>query len=164
MRQLTLLTLLVIRDTLSLESTERLNERRTQHTKQTCEITTTLKSLPLLHSTIEMKLMYSPKKPKTNQEEHTIGEELYLVHLQRTSAPDPHPEDAEDDHDLPHPRKPNRSIGEELFNVHLKRSQGMEPDYDIEGAVKADDVKKETECPYSLRSKDKQAKAHHQSK
>ena len=111
-----------------------------------------------------MAIMHSPKKSKTNQEEHTIGEELYLVHLQRTSAPDPNPEDAEDDHDLAHPRKPNRSIGEELFNVHLKRSQGMEPDYDIDGEIKAGDLKKETECPYSLRSKDKKVKVQRQSK
>jgi hypothetical protein len=102
--------------------------------------------------------MQSPKKPKPNntEEHHTIGEELYLVHLQRCSAPDAHPEDKEDDHDLPHPRKSNRTIGEELFSVHLKRSQGMDPDYDVDNGEKnSDGVKKESECPYALRSKDK---------
>jgi hypothetical protein len=106
--------------------------------------------------------MQSPKKPKTNEEEHhTIGEELYLVHLQRITAPDPHPEDAEDDHDLPHPRKMNRTIGEELFNVHLKRSQGLDPDYDVDAVNQGNAVvKKEVEdCPYALRSKDKKVKA-----
>ena len=59
------------------------------------------------------------------------GEELFLVHLSRSSAPDPHPEDTEDDHDYETPRKPSKTIGEELFEVHLKRSQGLEPDYDV---------------------------------
>lgn len=102
--------------------------------------------------------MQSPKKSKPNTEEHTIGEELFLVHLQRSSAPDAHPEDNEDDHDLPHPRKTNRTIGEELFNIHLKRSQGMDPDYDVDNTGDKIDVKKDIECPYALRSKDKHVK------
>ena len=58
------------------------------------------------------------------------------------AAPDPHPEDIEDDHDYPHPRKPKKSIGEELFQVHLKRSEGLEPDYDVEPDSNEDKVKK----------------------
>ena len=67
------------------------------------------------------------KRPRA----YSKGEELFLVHLSRSSAPDPHPEDIEDDHDYETPRKPNKTIGEELFEVHLKRSQGLEPDYDV---------------------------------
>ena len=87
------------------------------------------------------------------------GEELYLVHLRRTSAPDPHPEDAEDDHDYESPRKPRKTIGEELFDVHLKRSKGMQPDYDLDpdDAINEKPVAKvaKIECRYNLRSKDK---------
>ncbi|EED91635.1 predicted protein [Thalassiosira pseudonana CCMP1335] len=92
------------------------------------------------------------------------GEELFLVHLQRMSAPDPHPEDAEDDHDYPHPRKTAHSVGEELFNIHLKRSEGLDPDYDVEedgkkavgGGVEgvADDDVKKSSRGYELRSRD----------
>lgn len=67
------------------------------------------------------------KRPRA----YSKGEELYLVHLSRMSAPDPHPEDAEDDHDVDTPRKPKKTVGEELYEVHLKRSQGSEPDYDV---------------------------------
>ena len=95
--------------------------------------------------------MQSPKKSKPSVEEHTVGEELYLVHLQRSS------EEAEEDYDLPHPRKLNRTIGEELFNIHLKRSEGVDPDYDVEDYGVKEEVKK-TECAYGLRSKDKQVK------
>eukprot|EP00956_Cyclotella_meneghiniana_P015187 scaffold23035_cov73-Cyclotella_meneghiniana.AAC.13 len=97
-------------------------------------------------------MVHSPKKTKSSHECRSIGEELYQVYLQRSSAPDPNPEENEDDHDLPHPRKLNRTIGEELFSVHLKRSQGMEPDYDGEKSI--DDTKK-TNCPYALGSRDK---------
>ena len=90
------------------------------------------------------------------------GEELYFVHLQRTAAPDAHPEDAEDDHDHEAPRKPKVTIGEELFKVHLKRSQGLEPDYDVDPAdAKKPAAKAKSECQskahYNLRSKDKKA-------
>jgi len=104
-------------------------------------------------------MMRSSKDLKPIEEHHTIGEELFLVHLQRTSAPDAHPEEAEDDHDLPHPREPTKTVGEELFNVHLKRSQGMDPDYDVDiEQKKSDHHLKTTESPYALRSKDKQVK------
>ena len=70
-----------------------------------------------------------PKRPRA----YSKGEELYLVHLQRMAAPDPHPEDVEDDHDYATPRKHPRdtTIGEELFQVHLDRSRGLPPDYDV---------------------------------
>lgn len=67
------------------------------------------------------------------------GEELYLVHLQRINAFDPHPEDNDDDHDYPHPKKGNKTVGEELYCVHVKRSQGLEPDYDGD-AVASEEV------------------------
>lgn len=92
------------------------------------------------------------------------GEELYFIHLQR-SAPGPHPEDAEDDHDYEAPRHPKKTIGEELFEVHLKRSQGLEPDYDVDAedkkpAAAKEEVKVETQeikGHYNLRSNDKKA-------
>ena len=113
--------------------------------------------------------MKIPNKPKTStEEEHTLGEELYLVHLQRMSAPDPHPEDAEDDHDRPHTRHLNRTIGEELFAVHLKRSVGTDPDYDVpsgqSGDCKRIEVHKNGDCAYALRSKDKHLKVAHGNK
>ena len=76
------------------------------------------------------------KRPRA----YSKGEELYLVHLSRMSAPDPHPEDAEDDHDVEETprRKPKKTIGEELYEVHLKRSQGLEPDYDVPISNKKD--------------------------
>lgn len=85
----------------------------------------------------------SPSPPKKSK-----GEELYLVHLQRSNAPDPHPEDAEDDHDYPHPRKipGGKTIGEELFSVHLKRSKGLGPDYDVDPEnVEGDDEPKSSD-------------------
>ncbi|KAL7517878.1 hypothetical protein ACHAWX_002755 [Stephanocyclus meneghinianus] len=107
--------------------------------------------------------MKIPNTSKSSpEEEHTLGEELYLVHLQRMSAPDPHPEDTEDDHDQSHPRKLNRTVGEELFAVHLKRSAGTDPDYDVPleqgGDIKRNDVQKNGDCAYALRSKDKHVK------
>lgn len=89
------------------------------------------------------------------------GEELYFVHLQRTTAPDPHPEDIEDDHDYETPRHPKMTIGEELFQVHLKRSEGLEPDYDVEDqkpAAKEAKIKAENKAHYNLRSKDNKVK------
>lgn len=83
------------------------------------------------------------KRPRADSR----GEELFLVHLQRMAAPDPHPEDAEDDHDYEIPRKPNKSIGEELFEVHLKRSVGLELDCDDSDAKESNEkpIVKETE-------------------
>ena len=79
-------------------------------------------------------------RPRANSK----GEELYFVHLQRMTAPDPHPEDAEDDHDYEIPRKPIKSIGEELFEIHLKRSQGLELDCDVDLGAKGSDRKPAT--------------------
>ena len=89
----------------------------------------------------------------------SVGEELYLVHLQRK-------EQAErgDDQDHNNILKSPPRIGEELWQVHLKRSVGLEPDYDKEENLnknhqkkirvisdrKADDNKP---CPYNLRNK-----------
>ena len=74
----------------------------------------------------------SESTPEKRSRANSKGEELYLIHLKRTAAPDPHPEDAEDDHDYEVPRHPKKTIGEELFEVHLKRSKGLEPDYDVD--------------------------------
>lgn len=105
---------------------------------------------------------------------NSLGEELFLVHLQRTTAPDPHPEDAEDDHDYDKPRKPKKTIGEELFEVHLKRSKGLEPDYDCfksSGAKPAADEAKvkskiynkliQNKAHYNLRARRHSPPAHH---
>ena len=78
----------------------------------------------------ETSLPLTPQSKRLRAD--SIGEELYLVHLHRMSAPDPHPEDAEDDHDIQPPRHPMKTVGEELFAVHLRRSQGVEPDYDVD--------------------------------
>ena len=98
----------------------------------------------------------------------SLGEELFLVHLKRTTAPDQHPEDAEDDHDYDKPRKPKKSIGEELFEVHLQRSKGLEPDYDVDAknsdakppADKAES-KSESNARYNLRTRRHSPSAHH---
>ena len=84
--------------------------------------------------------MASPQQQRPRA--YSKGEELYLVHLARSSA-DPHPEDNEDDHDYPPPRSPKKSIGEELFEIHLKRSQGFPPDYDIAEEDQKQEVSKE---------------------
>jgi len=112
----------------------------------------------------ETSLRLTP--PSKRLRANSKGEELYFVHLQRMSAPDPHPEDAEDDHDHEAPRHPKKTAGEELFQVYLKRSEGLEPDYDIDPDTKGEDekpVSKEaklesvSKAHYSLRSKDKKA-------
>jgi hypothetical protein len=61
-------------------------------------------------------------KPKS------LGEELYLVHLQRVAGVTPE----EEDFDTLTPRKRAHSLGEELWDVHLKRSHGLEGDRDEE--------------------------------
>mmetsp|Transcript_47436 Transcript_47436/g.100804 ORF Transcript_47436/g.100804 Transcript_47436/m.100804 type:complete len:117 (-) Transcript_47436:201-551(-) len=103
-----------------------------------------------------------PLTPPTKRlRANSKGEELYFVHLQRMTAPDPHPEDAEDDHDYEAPRKPNKTIGEELFEVHLKRSQGLEPDYDVDhdgkgsdgkSAAKGSKIESQTKSSYCLKN------------
>ena len=70
---------------------------------------------------------------------YSKGEELFLVHLARSSAPDPD----DDDHDYPPHRSPKKSIGEELFEIHLKRSQGLPPDYDVVEENQKQEVSKE---------------------
>lgn len=107
---------------------------------------------------IPLPLTPQSKRPRANSR----GEELFLVHLTRTTAPDPHPEDAEDDHDYEIPRHPLKSIGEELFQVHLKRSQGLEPDYDVDpdadstdkkAAAKGANTEAEGKAHYNLRNR-----------
>eukprot|EP00586_Coscinodiscus_wailesii_P013680 CAMPEP_0172491654 /NCGR_PEP_ID=MMETSP1066-20121228/22533_1 /TAXON_ID=671091 /ORGANISM="Coscinodiscus wailesii, Strain CCMP2513" /LENGTH=125 /DNA_ID=CAMNT_0013260815 /DNA_START=114 /DNA_END=491 /DNA_ORIENTATION=+ len=68
------------------------------------------------------------------QRKRTVGEELYLVHLQR-SHHHSNSEDSEDDRDvmIDVPRKRSRSMGDELFSVHLKRSEGCSFDCDVDG-------------------------------
>ncbi|KAL3815714.1 hypothetical protein ACHAXA_004894 [Cyclostephanos tholiformis] len=101
---------------------------------------------------------------------NSLGEELFLIHLRRTTAPDPHPEDAEDDHDYDKPRKPKKTIGEELFEVHLKRSKGLKPDYDFNPDAKishakpaADEAesKSESNARYNLRTRRNPSSANH---
>jgi hypothetical protein len=82
----------------------------------------------------------------------TIGEELYLVHLQRREGEEPR----EEDFDLSSDRKREHDAGEELWEVHLKRSRGLVPDLDLdtdknEEAIETSPPK---ECRYNLRSKD----------
>ena len=48
--------------------------------------------------------------PSTKIRANSMGEELYFVHLQRMTAPDPHPEDAEDDHDYEAARHPKKQL------------------------------------------------------
>ncbi|KAL7544281.1 hypothetical protein ACHAWF_007665 [Thalassiosira exigua] len=106
-------------------------------------------------------LPLSPPPSSKGPHANSKGEELYFVHLRRTTAPDPHPEDAEDDHNYESPRKPKKTIGEELFEVHLKRSKGLEPDYDVPASTISDNKpaakEAEIECHYNLRSKDKKS-------
>mmetsp|Transcript_21302 Transcript_21302/g.38561 ORF Transcript_21302/g.38561 Transcript_21302/m.38561 type:complete len:117 (-) Transcript_21302:1302-1652(-) len=99
-----------------------------------------------------------PLTPPTKRlRANSRGEELYFVHLQRMTAPDPHPEDAEDDHDYETPRKSEKTIGEELFEVYLKRSQGLQPDYDVDPDAKGSDEK-----PAAKEEKvESESKAHH---
>lgn len=66
-----------------------------------------------------------------NEKKHTIGEELFLEHLNRITGLPP----SEDDFDREYPRQRSRSVGEELWEVHVKRSCGMEPDFDVEAAT-----------------------------
>ena len=96
----------------------------------------------------------TPSAPVTKRlRANSKGEELYFIHLQRTS-----PEDAEDDHDDPPPRQPKMTVGEELFNVHLKRSQGLEPDFDVDPDVaKEAKIECQSKARYNLRSNDKKA-------
>ena len=97
--------------------------------------------------------------PSQRLRANSLGEELFLIHLRRTTAPDPHPEDAEDDHDYDKPRKPKKTIGEELFEVHLKRSKGVELNCDINPDAKNSDAKPEAESKsernarYNLRTR-----------
>ena len=93
----------------------------------------------------------APPKPTT------LGEELYMVHLQRHAGEVPN----EDDFDHESPRKRGHSVGEELWEVHLRRSQGLPEDLD-DGAnyekIAKDRKKAQGEspmpCRYNLRSKD----------
>jgi hypothetical protein len=85
----------------------------------------------------------------------TIGEELYLVHLQRHAGDKPR----EEDFDHLSPRKRFHDVGEELWEVHLKRSRGLAPDIDTAERDRKDEEAKmasvpKNACPYNLRSKD----------
>ena len=112
----------------------------------------------------ETSLPLTPPSKKIRA--NSMGEELYFVHLQRMTAPDPHPEDAEDDHDYEAARHPKKTVGEELFEVQLKRSQGLGPDCDVDyddkgvndkPAAKESKTESAIKPHYSLRSKDKMA-------
>lgn len=102
--------------------------------------------------TLSSPLTPLAKRPRAD----SIGEELYLVHLQRMAAPDPHPEDAEDDHDRESPRKLQKTIGEELFEVHLERSRGLPPDYDVVPDTKGSDRREATKTEIT----ESESKAH----
>lgn len=86
--------------------------------------------MPESPKSADLPLASLAKRPRADSK----GEELYLVHLRRMTAPDPHPEDVEDDHDYEAPRKLRKTIGEELFAIHLERSRGLPPDYDRDDA------------------------------
>eukprot|EP00934_Nitzschia_sp_Nitz4_P005823 Nitzschia sp. Nitz4//scaffold118_size93875//65968//66381//NITZ4_004794-RA/size93875-processed-gene-0.63-mRNA-1//-1//CDS//3329533742//5813//frame0 len=82
-----------------------------------------------------MKTPVKTTMPITILKPETIGEELYLVHLQRRRTNGTRGEDEEDDIDRPTPstleneillnKKRSPSCGEELWEIHLKRSRGM---------------------------------------
>jgi hypothetical protein len=114
--------------------------------------TATLKDMAMLKSTHDT-ISFS-KRLRAN----SLGEELFLIHLKRTTlTQDANPEDVEDDHDYERPRHPKKSIGEELFEVHLKRSKGLEPDYDIDAKSSVDvavesKIEKSKKCRYNLRN------------
>eukprot|EP01083_Nonionella_stella_P001274 3706_1 len=98
--------------------------------------------------------MASPSSPHQRHRSCSKGEELFLVHLARSS-----PDDLEDEYDDYPPRspKPKKSIGEELYEVHLKRSQGLAPDYDIapedyKQEVSKEEVKDSDGKQYNLRT------------
>jgi hypothetical protein len=82
----------------------------------------------------------------------TIGEELYLVHLQRHTGEEPR----EEDFDHLSVRKREHDAGEELWEVHVKRSRGLNPDLDLDTDKREEAIgtSPPKECRYNLRSKD----------
>jgi len=74
-------------------------------------------------------ILPTPTKP-------TLGEELFLVHLNRNAGKPVSEQDFDTvmSSQSPTSRKRSRSVGEELWEVHVRRSQGLEPDYDTEEA------------------------------
>lgn len=64
-----------------------------------------------------------------DHQKRTVGDELYLVHLNRQKHPFENEEEDDHDYEVP-PRKRSRSVGEELWDIYLKRSEGIEPDTD----------------------------------
>ena len=61
-----------------------------------------------------------------SKEKRSVGEELFLVHLNRYKE-----KRAEDfDHDPKPPRKVDMTVGEELWRVHCKRQRGIEEESD----------------------------------
>jgi hypothetical protein len=86
----------------------------------------------------------------------TVGEELYLVHLQRQR------EDANNDAEQ-HRKRDHRTIGEELWEIHSKRSRGRQDndrdELHVEDGHSSDNSTHEVvsagqKCPYNLRSRD----------
>jgi hypothetical protein len=55
----------------------------------------------------------------------TMGEELFLIHLQRNKIPSEDDYDREEGSPSPAKRVRAHSVGEELWEIHLKRSRGM---------------------------------------
>jgi hypothetical protein len=102
----------------------------------------------------------------STKDKHTVGEELFLVHLKRCREE----ELEQQDHDILGPSPPrkrsNSKVGEELWEIHLKRSQGRVMEEDLGQDEGIDDTsleKKEVSAPlyeakictrYNLRSKD----------
>lgn len=93
----------------------------------------------------------------------TVGEELYLVHLQRLRG-------EEDDHDHSPRKRRSSSIGEELWEVHKRRSVSMDNDGDLDSETSNTEEKEpgcenlrpppkkvleaSTCCRYHLRNRD----------
>jgi hypothetical protein len=68
----------------------------------------------------------------SNNDTRTIGEQLYLVHLNRFNKLERNADDFDHEETTKEPRGRSFSAGEELWQVHLRRSAGLEPDDDKE--------------------------------
>jgi hypothetical protein len=64
----------------------------------------------------------SPEGTLKNTKPSTVGEELFLVHLQRERG-----DDANEGADQ-HRKSDRRTVGEELWEIHRKRSRGRKDD------------------------------------
>jgi hypothetical protein len=88
-----------------------------------------------------------------SEEEHTVGEELFLVHLNREDKTEHAPDDY--DRGEKHVPQTQTTVGEELWRVHLKRSEGLDPDYDNDGVPEEKTGKKRAKVRETIKKNSK---------